>query len=93
MIYQNSTKSIDEQKSVKIDNDDSVCITRSYESSMAPVITYLFFNKIPLWVDLLPGRYNLTCQMRLRQFVRKLISLIFKKFSISIRTGEKRKSY
>jgi hypothetical protein len=62
----------DEQRSMKIDNDGGVSITRSYESLISPLVTYFFFDKIPLWADLLPGRYNLTCQMRLRRHVREL---------------------
>ncbi|CAF3071132.1 unnamed protein product [Rotaria socialis] len=67
MSYRNNTMSKDEQRSMKIDNDDGISITRSYESSIPPLTTYLFFDKIPLWADLLPGRYNLICQMRLRR--------------------------
>ncbi|CAF1231863.1 unnamed protein product, partial [Didymodactylos carnosus] len=67
MFYRNSTMPKDEQRSMKIDNDGGVSIIRFYESAISPFMTYLFFDKIPLWADLLPGRYNLTCQMRLRR--------------------------
>ncbi|CAF4060837.1 unnamed protein product [Rotaria magnacalcarata] len=63
MSYRNNTMSKDERRSMKIDNDGGVSITRSYDSPMAPLMTYLFCDKIPLWADLLPGRYNLICQM------------------------------
>jgi hypothetical protein len=38
----------DEQGSMKIDHDGGVSITRSYESLISPLVTYLFFDKIPL---------------------------------------------
>ncbi len=73
MVYRKNTMSKDDQqRSVKIDNDGGVCILRSSESSIYELMTYFFFDKVPLWNDLLPGRYNLTCQMRLRHHVRKL---------------------
>jgi hypothetical protein len=75
MFYRNDTMPKDEQRSMKIDNDGGISITRPYESSISPLVTYLSFDKIPLWADLLPGRYNLTCQMRLRRHVRKLFDI------------------
>ena len=77
MFYRNNTMPDDERRSVKIEDDGGVSLTRPYESLVPPLIKYLFFDRIPLWSDLLPGLYNLTCQMRLRRNVRKCLSLIF----------------
>ncbi|CAF1312510.1 unnamed protein product [Adineta steineri] len=70
MVYEERTRPIHVRRPVKIDNDGGISIAGSYESSISLRTTYFYFNQIPLWADLLPGRYNLTCQMRLRrQFV------------------------
>ena len=62
----------DEQRSMMIDNDNGVPIISSYEPLISPLMTYFFFNKVPVWTDLLPGCYNLICRMRLRRHVREL---------------------
>ncbi|CAF1551607.1 unnamed protein product, partial [Didymodactylos carnosus] len=89
MFYRNSTMPKDEQRSMKIDNDGGVSIIRFYESAISPFMTYLFFDKIPLWADLLPGRYNLTCQMRLRCNVRELFVIDF--LNVQFRSELKKK--
>jgi hypothetical protein len=72
MVYEEYTRSIHRPRPVKIDNDGGISIARSYESSISLSATHFYFNKIPLWANLLPGRYNLTCQMRLRRQVGEL---------------------
>jgi hypothetical protein len=72
MCYRNNRMSKDEKRSIKVDNTGGVSITTTDQSSISPVMTYFFFDQSPLWCDLLPGRYNLTCQMRLRRQVKGL---------------------
>lgn len=76
LVYRDSTMSRDEHRPIPIDNDGSVCLTRPDQASVSPLMMYYFFDRIPLWIDLLPGRYNMTCQMRLRPNVRECSSLI-----------------
>lgn len=72
MICQDTQIPYGEQRSIMIDNDSGIPIISSYEPFISPLLTYFFFKKNPLWTDLLPGRYNLICQMRLRRHVREL---------------------
>jgi hypothetical protein len=76
MVYEEYTGPIHQQKPVKIDDDGGISIVQSYESSISFSLTHLYFNKIPLWANLLSGRYNLTCQMRLRRQVGELFSCL-----------------
>lgn len=71
MFYRDDQMSFNEKNSVKTDADGGVCIRRPNQSSTYPLAITLFFDRIPLWTDLLPGRYSLTCQMRLRRHVRR----------------------
>ncbi|CAF1689881.1 unnamed protein product, partial [Adineta ricciae] len=67
MIFRECISPIIQLKPVKIDDDGGISIIKSHDSSIAHHLTLFFFNKIPLWDNLLPGRYDLTCQMRLRR--------------------------
>jgi hypothetical protein len=73
----------DEKRSIKVDNTGGVSITTTDQSSISPVMTYFFFDQIPLWCDLLPGRYNLACQMRLRRQVKGLF--VIDLFNVQVR--------
>ena len=92
MICQDTTIPKDEQRSMIIGNDSEISIISSYEPLISPLLTYFFFKTIPLWIDLLPGRYNLICQMRLRRHVRKPFIIDLFDVALSIKV-EKKKSY
>lgn len=87
MCYRHTRMFNDEKRLAKVDNTGGVSITTiDDQSSISGVMTFFFFDKIPLWCDLLPGRYNLTSQMRLRRqvkrfFVIDLFNVLFREES------------
>ncbi|CAF1319283.1 unnamed protein product [Adineta ricciae] len=67
MVFRECTSSIIQLKPMKIDDDGGIPLIKSHDLSIAHPLTLFFFNKTPLWDNLLPGRYDLTCQMQLRR--------------------------
>ncbi|CAF2598203.1 unnamed protein product [Rotaria sp. Silwood2] len=56
-----------ERLPVAIEEDGSVCVTACCPSPVQTRLTCLYPVSVPTWTDLLPGRYNLTCRIRLRR--------------------------
>lgn len=54
MFYRDNQMSINEKRLVKIDDDGGLCIRRPAGSSIHSFAINLFFDRIPLWTDLLP---------------------------------------
>ena len=73
LFYQNFPTSINESKPVKIDDNGGVCITNPDLSSTPYSKFELSFDKTPVWADVLPGQYSVTCQLQLRRRVREHI--------------------
>ena len=72
MLWGYDTMREHERLPVVAEEDGSVCVTACCPSPVQTCLTCLYSASVPTWTDLLPGRYNLTCRIRLRRQVRDL---------------------
>ncbi|CAF3275667.1 unnamed protein product [Rotaria socialis] len=66
MLWENDTMLEHERLPVVAEADGSVCVTACCPLPVFPCLTCLYPASAHTWADLLPGRYNLTCRIRLR---------------------------